>query len=189
VKCEPSGCQPLQTSEFHVFSTLEGTPGDGYIGGSLGCCSDFYVVNVPPATNKTGNFCGVQSPLRPPTSPPAPAKAGSAIAVKFELVLQGTPCSGTDFITDAIAVISAEHCATGTGPGTGKDCLGDQHMNTNPTGSANDLPLFRYDFTNNIYLYNLQTKLPDGTPWPTGIYSVVITANDFKPQLVFIQLN
>jgi hypothetical protein len=34
---------------------------------------------------------------------------------------------------------------------------------------------FRYDAPGNTWYFNLQTKAPDGTPYPKGTYSVQIT--------------
>jgi hypothetical protein len=104
------------------------------------------IQNVPPATIKS-------------------VKAGSALPMVWEYR------SGSTVVDSALA----KQIVSVTG-GT----ISQPYSCTNQTGSTTctdpGSSYFRYDATRNRWQLNLQTKKPDGTAYPAGLYTVTITS-------------
>jgi hypothetical protein len=107
----------------------------------------------------TYSFSGFLPPLGPG---PTQFKTGSTIPVKFQL----TDYYG-NYISDAVAQIWV---VSSTNPGTS-------------SGSSNNGNYFRYDPTNNQYIFNLSTK-----GMSPGTYTIFVTLNDGTTYSISITL-
>ena len=96
-------------------------------------------------------------------------KLGSTIPVKFQLT-----DAGGNFVTNAIANIYVAKISNGT---TGTE------MEAVSTSAATTGTLFRYDLTDNQYIFNLSTK-----PLSTGTWQIRIELNDGTSKYVNISL-
>lgn len=96
-------------------------------------------------------------------------KLGSTVPVKFQL-----QNAEGNFVTDAIARIYLAKIVNG---------VAGQEINGTSPGNANQGNLFRYDTTENQYIFNLATK-----PLSAGTWQIRIELDDGTSRFVNIGL-
>jgi hypothetical protein len=174
VRCgSPTSCEQILDFGYYPQGPILGVPGDPISGGKTRSFSEYLFVNLQLAQN--GNFCGFLSPLDSDPNNPAVFSIGTTIPVKFQLTTK-PGCTGS-FITDAKAVLSVAQTELGDGTPTF-----DRKV-VNPSGNANEPPVFRSDGPTKQYIFNLKTS-----GWTAGLYSATVKSNKFFPQTILFRL-
>lgn len=110
-------------------------------------------------------FCGFQSPLTNPPSPPATFSASSTntIPVKFKLAQAGGDCQNGRYVTNAEALLSVARIFDSNG------AVVFNPVNVNPTASSIDVPPL-FNAGNQQYSFTLNIK-----NLAAGTYSLTVT--------------
>lgn len=112
-------------------------------------------------------FSGILQPINQDGS--SIFKAGSSVPVKFALTN-----SNGNYVTNAIATLSYSKTSNN---------ISGAIMEATSTSAATSGNLFRYDTTNNQYIFNMSTK-----GYSSGTYQLTITLNDGNRYFVTISL-
>lgn len=154
LKKDGSGFMDITAGYVALAGTAIG-PGRG---GSSDGFGEFLAADLP--RTEEGNFCGFLPPLRP--SRPNEIKSGRTLPVKFRLS-RSPNCSG-DFISNAQALMSIV-----------KTTPTFEWIVPKASGNSNIGTLFRYDFEDNQYIYNLSLK-----GYTKGTYLITVMFDNFS---------
>jgi VCBS repeat-containing protein len=150
---------PSATASGTATITLRITDDGGTANGGVDASptQSFTITVVGPAT-----WVGIQN------TPPSKAQnRGSAIPMKWQYNRAGVAVASANVsqsVTISGGAISAAYSCTFPPPGGAATC-------TDPGSSY-----FKYDATTRQWSFNLQTKLPNGTAYPVGTYTVAIVS-------------